>query len=314
MNYLKNFMKKNAKKLITHDGSFHTDDIFAAAVLSLMLEKEKKDFKILRTRDKDTIETGDYVFDVGGVYDWQKNKFDHHQEGGAGKRTNGIEYSSFGLVWKKFGSKICGTQKAADFIDQRLVSPVDAEDNGIDLYKNNFKNVLPYTVNDVLSIFSKTALEDMDKDKQFLKAVVWAKEILKREIKKANDQAEIAKIIQGFYKKSRDKRLVVVEKPKVSRYEIWDALQNFSEPLFIVYGDYESWAAVAMRKEINSFKNRKNFPKLWAGLRDKDLQKITGVADSIFCHRNLFLVVAKTKEGAIKLAQLALLEPNSYNL
>lgn len=311
-------MKKNkkfaGKKLVTHNGSFHADDIFACAAISMMLEKNKQSFKIFRTRDKDTIEAGDYVFDVGGVYSARKNRFDHHQLGGAGKRANGIEYSSFGLVWKKFGIEICGAKKTADLIDQRLASPIDAEDNGIDLYKSNFENVLPYTVNDVLSIFSKTALEDTDKDEQFLKAVAWAKEILQREVKKANDQKEIKKIIQGFYKKSRDKRLVVIERPKVSRYEVWDALQDFPEPLFIVYGDYENWASVAMRKEINSFQNRKNFPKSWAGLREKNLQKITGVADSIFCHRNLFLVVAKTKEGATKLAELALLEPNSYNL
>lgn len=293
------------KKLITHDGSFHADDIFSCATISLMLEKDKQTFEIIRTRDKEIIENGDYVFDVGGIYDEPNNRFDHHQKGGAGKRANGIEYSSFGLVWKKFGTEICGAQKTADFIDQRLISSVDAEDNGIDLYKNNFENVLPYTVNDVMSVFSKTALEDLDKDEQFLKAVVWAKEILKREIKKANDQAEITKIIQGFYKKSGDKRLIIVEKPKVSRYEIWDALQDSPEPLFVVYGDYESWSAVAMRKEINSFKNRKNFPKSWAGLRDEDLQNITGVRDAVFCHKNLFLVVSKTKEGAVKLAKIA---------
>ena len=61
-----------------------------------------------------------------------------------------------------------------------------------------------------------------------------------------------------------------------------------------------------MRKEKNSFKNRKDFPTIWAGLRDEKLQKVTGVSDSIFCHRGLFLAVAKSKEGAVKLAKLAL--------
>ena len=297
--------KKLKKKLVTHNKSFHSDDVFACATLCLILEKNKQSFEIIRSRDEEIIKTGDYVFDIGGMYDAGKNRFDHHQMGGAGKRENGIEYSSFGLIWKKFGIKICGAQKVADFIDQRLVSPVDARDNGIDLYKNNFKNVLPYTINDVLSIFSKTALEDMDEDEQFFKALIWAKEILQREIKKANDQIEITKIIQGFYKKSLDTRLVVVDKPKVSRYEIWDALQDFPEPLFVVYGDDESWAAVAMRKEINSFKNRKNFPKSWAGLRNEELANVSGVTDAVFCHRGLFLAVANSKKGAIKLAQIA---------
>ena len=308
MRFLKNFMTiKNKKlKLVTHDGSFHADDIFACATLSLMLEKNNQSFEIIRTRDQEIMDRADYVFDVGGIYDEKLNRFDHHQIGGAGKRKNNIAYSSFGLVWQKFGIEVAGNEKTALFIERKLVIPVDANDNGIDLYKNNFLNILPYTLQDVFATFSPTALEDMEKDKQFIKALVWAKEILMREIKKANDQIEITKIIQDFYKKEKDKRLIVIDKPKVSRFEIWDALQDFGEPLFVVYGDNEDWSVVAMRKEKNSFGNRKDFPSSWAGLKAKKLQDITGVEDAVFCHNNLFLSVAKSKEGAVKLAELAL--------
>ncbi len=299
-------IKKLNKILVTHDGSFHSDDIFACAALSLFLENKKEKFKIIRTRDEEIIKNGDYVFDVGGIYDEELNRFDHHQVGGAGKRENGIEYSSFGLIWKKFGAEICGDKRIVDLVDEKLVSPIDAFDNGIDLYKNNFENVLPYTINDVFSIFSKTALEDMNKDDQFAKALVWAREILKREVKKTNDQIEITKIIRGFYEKTKDQRLIVVDGPKVSRYEIWDALQDFPEPLFVVYGDSEDWSIVAMRKEKNSFGNRKDFPISWAGSKKKELQDKTGVKEAVFCHRNLFLAGAKSKKGAIELAKLAL--------
>ncbi|MDO8639771.1 MAG: MYG1 family protein [bacterium] len=293
-------------KLVTHDGSFHTDDLFACATLSLVLEKRREQFEIIRTRDQEIINSADYVFDVGGICDPKNNKFDHHQANFKEKRKNSITYSSFGLVWQKFGAEVAGTKEIADFIEQKLVIPIDANDNGIDLYKSNFPDVLPYTLQDVLAIFSPTALEDLEKDEQFIKALVWAKEILIREIKKANDQIEITKIIQSFYKKAEDKRLVVIDEPKVSRYEIWDALQDFSEPLFVVYGDNNDWSVVAMRKEKNSFGNRKDFPSSWAGLKAKELQNITGVSDAVFCHNNLFLAVAKSKEGAIKLAELAL--------
>ena len=40
---------------------------------------------------------------------------------------------------------------------------------------------------------------------------------------------------------------------------------------------------------------------------DETLQKVTGVEDAVFCHKGLFLAVAKSKEGAIKLAELALM-------
>lgn len=294
------------KKLVTHDGSFHIDDIFAAATLSIYLSKIGETFEIIRTRDQEIIDSGDYVFDVGGIYDSKLNRFDHHQVGGAGERENDIEYAAFGLVWKKFGVEVAGNKEVADLIERKLAMPVDANDNGVDLFKNSFPNISMYTLQDVFAIFSSTALENTDKDKQFLKALVWAKKILKREIKKTNDQIKITKIIQNFYKNALDKRLIVIDKPKVSRYEIWDALQDFPEPLFAVYGDNEDWSIVAIRKEKKGFGNRKDFPKLWAGLRKKELQSVTGVQDAVFCHNNLFLSVAKSKEGAIKLAQIAI--------
>src|SRR3989344_1324410 len=107
-------------KLVTHDGSFHVDDIFAAATLSIYLEKIGQNFEIIRTRDEDMIASADYVFDVGGVYDPEKNKFDHHQFGGAGERES-IPYASFGLVWKKFGKNVAGTKEAVDSIERKLV-------------------------------------------------------------------------------------------------------------------------------------------------------------------------------------------------
>ena len=303
--------KSKTIKLITHNGSFHADDIFAAATLSLMLEKRGESFKIIRTRNHEIINKGDYVFDVGGIYDEKTDRFDHHQLDFKEKRENNILYSSFGLVWKKYGKELCGSEKVKEIIDNKLVISIDANDNGVDLCKNNFENILPYTVIDVFSVFSPTALENMEKDTQFLKVFAWAKEILKREVKKANDQIEIKKIIQNFYQSSYDKRLIVIDTLKVSRYEIWDALQEFSEPLFIVYSTADDWRIVAMRSNNNSFKNRKDFPKTWASLRDEEFQKISKVSDAIFCHRGLFLAGVKSKEGAITLAQKALLEPSN---
>ncbi|KKQ33808.1 MAG: hypothetical protein US45_C0005G0005 [Candidatus Nomurabacteria bacterium GW2011_GWA1_37_20] len=298
-------IKKKSIKLVTHDGSFHADDIFAAAALSIMLSNKGETFEIIRTRDQKIINNADYVFDLGRIYKENLNRFDHHQTGGAGERE-GIPYSSFGLVWKKFGGEITGNKKITDIIERKLVMPVDVNDNGVDLYKNNFPNIFPYTLQDVFAIFSPTAFEDLDKNKQFMEALAWAKEILQREIKKAKDQIEIAKIIRNFFKKTKDKKLIIIDKPKVSRFEIWDALQDFPEPLFVVYGDKEDWSIVAMRKEKNSFGSRKNFPISWGGLSYKDLQKITGVSNAVFCHRALFMAVAKSKEGAVKLAQLAI--------
>jgi len=296
---------KITKKLITHDGSFHTDDIFTAATLSLLLEKKGKNFEIIRTRDQEIINTGDYVFDVGGVYDEEKNRFDHHQTGGAGRRENGIEYSSFGLVWKKFEMELCGSQKATDIIDNRLVAPVDAGDNGISLVENKYE-ISEYLIQHAFSSMRPTwREEDVTDDEMFLKCVAIAKEILMREIIQAKDGVLAEEIIIATYEKTVDKRIIVLDK----NYSFEYSLNNFPEPLFIISPNRtikDKWSVRAVRKDPKTFVNKKDFPKLWAGLRDEELQKISGVPDAVFCHRALFMAVAKSKEGAIKLAQIAI--------
>ena len=111
---------KEKKILATHNGTFHSDDVFACATLSLFLEKNNMEFEIIRTRDESIINSADYVFDVGGIYDKEKNRFDHHQIGGAGKHNDGIEYASFGLVWDKFGNEVCNSEKIAQKINLKL--------------------------------------------------------------------------------------------------------------------------------------------------------------------------------------------------
>jgi len=310
-------MATNKKKLITHNGSFHADDVFATAVLSLMLEKRGparlhdgsgaggESFEIIRTRDPEIIKNGDYVYDVGGIYDEEKNRFDHHQKGGAGCRENGIEYSSFGLVWKKFGQKLIESEKGIKLIEEKLVAPIDASDNGFDLVENKYE-ISPYFIQYFFYSMCPSWSEDtLSKDQMFLKSVEIAKEVLSREIIQARDSILAEELVLSVYNSTIDKRIIILDKDYPCEY----ILNKFSEPLFVVYPrtDNVSFGAKAVREDSKTFKNRKNFPIGWAGLRDEELQKITGVADAVFCHRGLFLAVAKTKEGAIKLAELALL-------
>jgi uncharacterized UPF0160 family protein len=303
MRFLKDFMTMQNKKLITHNDSFHSDDVFACTTLCLMLEKNKESFEIIRTRDPEIIKTGDYVFDLGGIYDEKINRFDHHQIGGAGKRENGIEYSSFGLVWKKFGKILTGSDKAVELIDERLAAAVDALDNGLDLVENKYA-VTPYYLENIFFSMRPTWREEnLSQDEMFLKSVEMAKVILSREIIQAQDRILAEEIVTSIYNNTADKKIIILDKNYPYEY----VLNNFPEPLFVIYfkKSNDSWQVRAVRNDPKSFKNRKNFPVSWAGLRDEELQKITGVSDAMFCHRGLFLVVAKSKEGAVKLAQIA---------
>ncbi len=286
------------KILITHNGTFHADEIFSTAVLSILLESN---IKVIRTRDENIIKTGDYIYDVGGEYDPSRNRFDHHQPGGAGKRENGVPYAAFGLVWKAYGEKICGSKEVADKIDQGLVQAIDSDDNGIDLYKS-IGDVAPYLLVNAINAFRPSWKEE-ESDEPFFELVSFFKKFLLRKIKKAKDALEAESFIMQAYEEAPDKRLVILS----DSYPWRHLFIEYPEPLYVIIPKAGKWNVYCVQKEEKSFENRKSLPGTWAGLRDEELRKVTGVADAIFCHNNLFLAIAKSKEGAVKLAQKALL-------
>ena len=196
INNMISFFRKK-KICVTHNGAFHADDLFATATLSIL---NNGNIKIIRTRDLKIIETGDYVYDVGGENDPERNKFDHHQEGGAGKRDNGTPYSSFGLVWKKFGEQICGSKDVASKIDEKLIQAIDANDNGINLFEVKGE-VAPYTIQDMFFNFRPSWKEEQDFDKHFKELVPFVVKIINREIIKTRDSLEAESMVKTAERK-----------------------------------------------------------------------------------------------------------------
>jgi len=298
----------NKKKiLVTHNGAFHADDIFASAVLSIL---NKNQVKIIRTRDPKIIAKGDYVYDVSGEYDGIRF-FDHHQKGGAGARANGIPYSSFGLVWRAFGEEICGSKEAAKIIDEKIVQSVDSVDNGIDLMTPNFEDRKFYSASAIFLACYPTWKENtLDVDKIFGKEVKRVITLLKREIQVAEADVEGKEIILKAYNEAENKQIIILDKT-LPRYLIQDVLPKFTEPIYFIYpsGYSGSWKVEAVRKNLTTYESRKLFPELWRGLmnNDPELVKATGVEDIQFCHQSGFFIQVGSKEGAKKLAEKALI-------
>lgn len=291
--------------LVTHNNRFHADDVFACAILLALYPNAK----ITRTRDKNLIDSADIVFDVGDIYDESKNRFDHHQSEGAGIRENGIPYASCGLIWKHFGQQLVDSPEAFEIIDKDLIQPIDAHDNGLDIFKVLENMPGPVLIQNFLYSLMPTWTEEQDFDKGFFEAVEISKKILERSIKNTTDQIKAKEVIKKRYLETEDKRVITFGKGEYfSDGDIGSVLMEFNEPLiFIKYSEENNhWKAKTVRKTKNSFEGRIYFPESWAGLRDQDLQKITGVSDAVFCHRGRFLVIAETLEGIDALVKIAL--------
>jgi uncharacterized UPF0160 family protein len=288
----------NDKTIATHNGNFHADDVFSIAALKSIFPS----FKLIRTRDLELIAGADIVIDVGGEYDSATDRFDHHQRGGAGERENGIPYSSFGLIWQKYGLEICqGNQDVANAVDAGLVSTIDAIDCG------HVEGVSQgISLSQTIGMFNPTWQEDGDFDTCFDEAVDFASRVLTRFIASANGGINAKAIVARAIDNAQDPRVIVLEK-----YTPWKRTVHAlsEEALYIIYPSQTGqWRIQTVPVEPGSFEDRKSLPKQWAGLSDKELKEVTGIDDAMFCHNGLFIAGAESFESTMKMASIALNE------
>jgi uncharacterized UPF0160 family protein len=296
-----NWLKSKKLTVAVHDGHFHADDVFAVAIFSLYI---KKPIEIIRTRDLSIIEKADYAFDVGRKYDPGLNQFDHHLDG-IQARDNGVPYAACGLVWKHFGESLSGSKEAMEIIDSKIIQVVDATDNGLDTHKRIVDSLEPYLFVDYVFSLNPTWKEKGQSESDcFKQAVEIVKAMLVREIKRTQDYLESKKKMIDIYRQTVDKRIVVFEE----EYSWKTLMSEYSEPLFVIRPVVESkvWYVSAVKVKGEKFLNRLNFPVNWGGKDGEEIVRLTGVSDAVFCHKNLFMCSARTKEGAIKLAELAI--------
>jgi uncharacterized UPF0160 family protein len=168
----------------THSGNFHADDVLAAAAMRLT----KPDISILRSRDMEQLNKADILFDVGRVFNPATCRFDHHQLEYSETRDNGIPYSSFGLVWRELGDKLCDSAASANRVDLSLVQGVDAIDCGVSFSKEA-QPVKLMSISAVLGSFNQ-GWQDMASaeanNAAFDRAVIVAQSILENAIREAN--------------------------------------------------------------------------------------------------------------------------------
>lgn len=289
----------------THSGTFHADDVLAAAALRLA----KPSVTILRSREMDQLNAADILFDVGRVFNPATCRFDHHQLEYKEARENGIPYSSFGLVWRELGEQLCGSAAAANRVDIALVQGVDAVDCGVTISKEQMQVKL-MSISAVLGSFN-LGWQDLASPEAinaaFEQAVNVAKVILENAIREAKGfeqaRAEVEKgtLLEGG-------RLLMLEHGVPWKESVLES-SKYDQLLYVVFPDSQAkWHLSCVPDKAGSFSNRKSLPAAWAGLDGEELDKVTGIKGCVFCHRARFVGGHSTKEGVIEMARLALQE------
>jgi uncharacterized UPF0160 family protein len=293
--------EKEFKRVGTHNGRFHADEVMATAILKEILEIE-----LTRTRDPEMLKELDIVYDVGD------GEFDHHQLEKE-YREGGTPYAAAGLIWRKFGRDTVA-KNAPDFsedeihnvykyIDRNLIEAIDASDNGI----RAAMSIIPTpNISTIISNFNPPwDAEEENEDKYFHQAVKLAEIILgnalAQQISTVKAKSHIA---AAFDIRPRPELLVLDRSYPWAR--LLNSIDREKQILFVVFPREGEFLLQTVRGSGGSLGNRKSLPAAWAGKRDQELNEAIGIDDAIFCHTGRFIAGAKSFDSIMKMADIAI--------
>lgn len=310
------------------------------------------DSQLVRTRDPDLLAKCHTVVDVGGEYDDDAKRYDHHQRGFdvvfPGHNT---KLSSAGLVYLHFGKDIItavtGLQgQDRDILFEKIytdfIEAFDANDNGInvippkELEKAGLEKQFEDRGFSIASVVSRynyggksTNQEETktpearqaEEDMRFAKASQFVGEQFLIELTdRANSWLPARHAVKQAYD-SRQQwdpqgRILVLPEGMPWADHLYNLEKESPIPdgvapqvLYVLFPEDKpegKWRIRAVSKENGGFVNRKDLPDAWKGVRDEQLDQISGVQGCVFVHAAGFIGGNKSFDGALAMTKKAL--------
>lgn len=238
--------------------------------------------------------------------------------------------SSAGLVYKHFAREIIASRVPTEDnvsllyckLYELFVEPFDAHDNGISAYPDEPKPRFhrPWDLFAQVNILNPAWNETgVNADERFAEAVSLVRSNWERVLDyhcrswlpgRNAMRRNIAK--QASSTAARlDPRIVVLDEfcpwtEFLLEYEQETGMAGHH--LYVIFEDStgQSWRISAVPVAVDSFQSRLPLPEAWRGLRDAELDAVTGISGGVFVHRAGFIGGHGTREGAIQMATKAL--------
>mgnify|MGYP002741093226 CR=1 FL=1 len=270
--------------LVTHSAPHQTDEVFVIAILSFLGE-----VRVLRTDDVEVFVNAARLRREIRIYN-TRDKY--------GLSASEIWNTKALEILLKFECPIELVKEAILIVKNELLSGIQDHGN---------KDM---SVSTMIDLLNPNWDEEQDVDGAFLKAVKFAQEILSRKIKRTVATLKAKSRISELIELCSGGVLVMPE--FIGGNWIVNVLSDSNPKAADFYygvfpGLNKEWVVQAIPPTLNRMRDKKKpFPKAWCGLSGQELVKATGIETAIFCHPNGFIASAKTKEDAIRMANLAI--------
>lgn len=337
----------------THNGHFHADEALAVHMLRTHIPRYHN-ATLIRTRDPAVLATCDTVVDVGGEYDADRNRYDHHQRGFTqtfpDKET---KLSSAGLVFMHFGKEMIANKRGVagersesdssvvDLIYKKIygsfIEAIDANDNGISAYdpegiqtaglQKRFSDG-GFTLGAMVGRLNPkwndpTPSDPVEAQAQEDARFLAASQRIGEEFDRSLDffisswlpaRALVEKAFTERTQYDGQGRIMVLNGQscpwKDHLYSLEEENPEAGKVIYVVYPEKPTpdakWRVQTVPASSDSFESRQSLPTEWRGVRDEELDKVSGIPGCVFVHAAGFIGGNKTFEGALALAQKAL--------
>lgn len=332
-------MLKSMVKIGTHNGHFHADEVLACSLLKMLPKFSSAE--IVRTRDPKQLDECDIVVDVGGEYNPDKLRFDHHQKSFThclNSLNNKYKYitklSSAGLVYYHFGKEITSILLKTDVQDplveilfvkvyEKFIEEVDAIDNGISTHDTEGRYTINTNFSRRIGAFNPQWNEPgHDVDLRFNKAMAVADAEFRDKVSYFGNswwpaRKIVSQAIEARFSVHPSGRVLLLPeggapwKEHLFTLEEEQELGSDGQIFYTVYADQAGkWRVQCVPLRPDSFENRLSLPAEWRGVRDAELEKVSGVKGAIFVHASGFIGGNETKEGVMQMVEIALGQAN----
>lgn len=210
------------KRLITHHGKFHADDVFATA----WLKRIYGDTEVIRIDREDVCKyrSNDECF----VYDIGNGKYDHHSKKCRERRPNGNLYASFGKIVRDTYHLVGFDRDTYLLFDKLFVTPIDVVDN-------NGPSAAVSQHSDVVRALNEEDLYSPEQDAAFKKAVEYADTVLDIMINKYIKDKKLETEAADIAHRNKGRDIVVLERFYPTEPFKKEGIK------FVVYKDFNHW-------------------------------------------------------------------------
>jgi uncharacterized UPF0160 family protein len=312
--------------VVTHNSRFHADDVSSCYILSKLFPEAK----VVRTRDEKIINAGHIVVDVGGIYDHDLNRYDHHQEefDETFSDKHFVPLSSVGLIYRHYGKEYIKkmlnewttdeeVKKSVDLdyvymaLYNSIILETDALDNGILSYPEDTSLKYHVTTNlsNVVACMNDVNTFSEKQEHKFHMAMSYVGTVYQIKLESLFEKSIAYKKFKPIVDEAMSKRMDIHESGSIvvlpEECPVWwtyvmefeHASKEKVQIMYVIHPSKDTWKICTLSK---NFVPRKKL------LSKSELSEKIEEEKIVFVHKNKFVGVAKDYDTALQMAVMSL--------